>query len=138
MFTYKELQKAFSIPEMKDRQKRHKLAINFAISNWQLSWSLADSSVTKRWNWNEDSLCYHVFSLCCSASESTIYWTKPTKYGIKAFTITDLTIYSFKTVTLHCVFVQEGKLWLYQLSRIMETLNQKLGRRSGGGGKTMN
>jgi len=37
MFTCKELEKAFSIPEMKDQQKRHKLVLNFAVSIWQIS-----------------------------------------------------------------------------------------------------
>ena len=120
---------------MKDQQKRHKLVLNFAVSTWQILWSLADCLVTKRWLWNEGCLCYHAFSLCWNASDSKIYWIKPAKYGIKVFTITDLTTYSFKTIALHCDFVQEGKLWLYQQSKIMEALNQKLGEKWRGRGE---
>jgi hypothetical protein len=119
---------------MKDQQKRHKLALNFAVSTWKISWSLADCLVTKRWHWNEGCLCYHIFSLCWSASDSTIYWIKPAKYGIKVFTITDLTIYSFNTVHFIVMLykkesygcVNDPKLWRHWI--------RNWERRSEGGG----
>ena len=132
MFTSKKLEKALSILEMKDHQKRHILVLNFAVSTWQISWSLTDCLVTKRLHWNEDCLCYHIFSVSWSAPDSTYIEPSQPNTASKYSPSLTLNILHLENCSISFYDVQEGKLWLCQWSKIMEPLNHWV-RRSGGG-----